>query len=296
MLENEEVNLKLGHLDYDAIFSTIAKYNAIPTYTSIETYETSIRFSNMAEKYNLDAWGENALEGANLQTVFNNLRYGNYEVFCYLWIQDLFDDWGLGNPTSRFYELANFITQWDPAPVAIFEHTSPIAKEPTTFNASGSAPIGGTIINYKWDFGDNTTTTVTNPIVTHTYNKAGNYTVTLNITDSQGYWNTGYKHITVKSPDVNGDGSVNVRDFIVVAKAFGAWPARYNWNPSADINSDDMVNVTDLRLVANYFEQSVDLERTRYNSAVDFNSDAVVNSTDMIAMADAFGSVPSNPN
>jgi PKD repeat protein len=52
------------------------------------------------------------------------------------------------------------------------------------FNAS-STPDGGTIISYAWNFGDGTPVIVeTDPITTHVYASVGNYTVTLNVTDS----------------------------------------------------------------------------------------------------------------
>ena len=61
-----------------------------------------------------------------------------------------------------------------------------------TFDATGSSAEGynDTITSYAWDFGDNQTYTGTSRTVTHTYTSVGNYTVTLNVTDSEGLWNT----------------------------------------------------------------------------------------------------------
>jgi len=61
----------------------------------------------------------------------------------------------------------------------------PQVNDIITFNASTSTPDGGTITNYTWNFGDSNTTTTSNPTVTHTYATYGNYTVVLNITDSE---------------------------------------------------------------------------------------------------------------
>jgi RHS repeat-associated protein len=72
-------------------------------------------------------------------------------------------------------------------PTASFTETPTSGTVPlvVNFNASGStAPTGGTITGYSWDFGDGTTSTAENP--SHTYTIAGNYTVTLVITDSYG--------------------------------------------------------------------------------------------------------------
>ncbi len=71
-------------------------------------------------------------------------------------------------------------------PVAVFTYSpaQPLVNEVVTFNASLSTPNGGTIISYAWRFGDGATGT--GVIVNHTYSSFGNYSVTLNVTDSEG--------------------------------------------------------------------------------------------------------------
>jgi len=76
-----------------------------------------------------------------------------------------------------------------------------------TFDASSSSAEGfnDTIIKYEWDFGDGTPKiikqgTYTNPpdpTVTHKYMNAGDYIVTLNVTDNEGLWSTTSKPITI---------------------------------------------------------------------------------------------------
>ncbi|MGB9741472.1 MAG: PKD domain-containing protein, partial [Candidatus Bathyarchaeales archaeon] len=78
-----------------------------------------------------------------------------------------------------------------------FTPTDPLAHETVTFDASSSTPDGGTIVSYTWNFGDGNTTTVSDPIITHAYSTYGTYTVTLNVTDSEGKWDTTSKQITV---------------------------------------------------------------------------------------------------
>lgn len=59
--------------------------------------------------------------------------------------------------------------------------------EPTVFDASSSIPVIGTIVSYKWDFGDGSPTVITEiPTVSHIYTSLGNYRVTLTITNSAG--------------------------------------------------------------------------------------------------------------
>jgi PKD repeat protein len=86
------------------------------------------------------------------------------------------------------------------APIADFWWTPyyPQIGETVTFDASASTPDGGTIISYAWNFGDGTPIVVeTDPITTHVYAAVGNYTVTLNVTDSEGRWDIETHIITV---------------------------------------------------------------------------------------------------
>jgi hypothetical protein len=55
--------------------------------------------------------------------------------------------------------------------------------------------------------------------------------------------------------DVNGDGTVNILDAIIVSNAFLATPGTSNWNPNADINDDNIVNILDAIILANHFLQ-----------------------------------------
>jgi PKD repeat protein len=72
-----------------------------------------------------------------------------------------------------------------------------------TFDASGSTAEGYnvTIAHYQWDFGDGSPKVDTsNPVTSHTFSFVNNYTVTLNVTDSQGLWCTTSKLITILPP------------------------------------------------------------------------------------------------
>ncbi len=58
------------------------------------------------------------------------------------------------------------------------------------FDASSATPEGynDTVTSYKWNFGDGQN--ATGKIVYHSYSTENNYTVTLNVTDNEGFWNT----------------------------------------------------------------------------------------------------------
>lgn len=53
--------------------------------------------------------------------------------------------------------------------------------------------------------------------------------------------------------DINGDGVVDGKDLIVVAKALGAYPSHPRWNSIADVNHDNEVDGADMIIVAENF-------------------------------------------
>lgn len=75
-------------------------------------------------------------------------------------------------------------------PVPIFEVTPTTARAGTelTFDASGSVvsnvPEDNVAVGWAWEFGDGET--ARGESVTHTYEKAGTYTIKLTVTDSAG--------------------------------------------------------------------------------------------------------------
>ena len=54
------------------------------------------------------------------------------------------------------------------------------------FDGSASSDLGGSIVSYRWDFGDGTTTTEPDPLITHSYSTGGAFTATLTVTDNGG--------------------------------------------------------------------------------------------------------------
>jgi len=113
--------------------------------------------------------------------------YGEYNVTL-----KVIDTEGLSAMTSKIIVVIA-------PPTAYFETSpaSPQVYETITFNASASSPNGGTIISYTWNFGDGNITSVSNPIITHYYKNPGNYTVMLNVTDSEGLKDTLTREISV---------------------------------------------------------------------------------------------------
>ena len=82
-------------------------------------------------------------------------------------------------------------------PVASFTYTpeNPTVNQAITFNASSSYDPDGNITNYEWNFGDGTNGS--GRITTHSYSSAGEYPVTLIITDNSSTLNSTTKIILV---------------------------------------------------------------------------------------------------
>ena len=74
-------------------------------------------------------------------------------------------------------------------PVASF--TTSVQDLTASFDGSASSIPQGPIASFAWDFGDGTHGTGVAP--QHTYASAGTYTVTLQVTDSQGASELGFR-------------------------------------------------------------------------------------------------------
>ena len=84
-------------------------------------------------------------------------------------------------------------------PIALFDVEPSFANvnDTITFNASASHDPDAWLVSYEWDFGDGTTTTVTDPTITHAYNQSGIYTVSLTVTDYDNLTNTTTEDVAI---------------------------------------------------------------------------------------------------
>jgi hypothetical protein len=88
----------------------------------------------------------------------------------------------------------------------------------------------------------------------------GNYTLLGSVIPIPYDTNTADKNVTTKVVvtilgDINGDGTVNILDAIILGNAFLSNPYSPNWNPNADINGDNAVNILDAIILSNHFLQ-----------------------------------------
>ena len=67
----------------------------------------------------------------------------------------------------------------------------------------------------------------------------------------------GISGTSARSPDVNGDGTVNIVDISQVAAAFGYSTGDLLYRPECDLNSDGLVNILDLSTVAKKFGEKI---------------------------------------
>ena len=91
--------------------------------------------------------------------------------------------------------------------------TSPPPVE-VTFDASESFdPQGHELVKYEWDFGDGSTQTTTNPMVTHRFTKKGVYKVILTVTNSENESRSSFLKIYISEhAQINSTGDVPAVD------------------------------------------------------------------------------------
>ena len=75
----------------------------------------------------------------------------------------------------------------------------PAPEDTITFDGSSSHDPDGWIVQYRWNFGDGTVITATNPITAYCYHVDGTYTVELTVTDNNGLTGTSSAVIQVST-------------------------------------------------------------------------------------------------
>jgi PKD repeat protein len=72
-----------------------------------------------------------------------------------------------------------------PTAVFVFSPTEPVVDQDIVFNGTGSTDEDGSVVKYKWNFGDGVNYQ-SGSVVTHSYGAEGTYMVTLQVTDNDG--------------------------------------------------------------------------------------------------------------
>jgi DNA-binding beta-propeller fold protein YncE len=105
----------------------------------------------------------------------------------------------------------------DQGPAAAFSVSAAPAGSLTSFDGRGSSDSDGTVARYDWNFGDGVALPNAGPTPTHAYASAGNYTVTLTVTDDGGC-STAFV-FTGQTAACNGSAAAVTRRMIAVAPA-----------------------------------------------------------------------------
>lgn len=121
------------------------------------------------------------------------------------------DDLGSTGSTSRVLDASG--------PIAVFTYdwTSATGALTARFDASASTDAVGAIVNYAWDFGDNTAGL--GMTIYHTYATAGTYPVTLMITDDLGLTDTTQQTVVANSVQAFSDEIDDLQDAIFACSA-----------------------------------------------------------------------------
>jgi PKD repeat protein len=85
-----------------------------------------------------------------------------------------------------------------PVPRLTYTPTSPSLNTTISFDASGTTDADSALETYQWDFNGDGTTDATGVTTTHTYTTAGEYDVTLTVTDTAGNTNTTTRTVYVR--------------------------------------------------------------------------------------------------
>ncbi len=151
--------------------------NQTITFTS-----TSYDEDGYIESWAWDFNNDGIIDAATETATWNYTQAGHYKVRL------LVDDNDTLTPACGVEKMITVYAR----PIASFTFSPQkpveIINPVVTFNASNSYDPDGTIVNYSWDFGDDQTGS--GKVVTHTYTTFGNYTVTLNVTDNDGFSGT----------------------------------------------------------------------------------------------------------
>jgi hypothetical protein len=111
-----------------------------------------------------------------------------------------------------------------------------------------------------------TLTSLNSTTITYTWNTTdyakGNYTMWAYAEPVQGETETadntfvdGIVYVGV-SGDINGDGTVDIFDAIILSTAFGSKPNQPNWNPNADLDNSGEIDIFDAIILSTHFGET----------------------------------------
>ena len=149
--------------------------------------------------------GTNGQTGSQAYTGYWRVGGDNHWGCCSPFIAATIDDVAVYDSVlsaasiANHFNLGNTVVAANTPPVAAL--TSSATYLDASFDGSSSTDPNGSVTGYAWDFGDNTT--ASGVTASHSYAAAGQYTVTLTVTDNAGETNVKTALITVTNPPAN---------------------------------------------------------------------------------------------
>lgn len=180
----------------------VAKFTYLPSDPRVCD---SVTF-NASESYDPDGFiysytwdfGDGNITTIYISTVVHNFyAQGDYDVNL-----TVTDNYLKSNSTVEKIHVRSCVVSDPPAAAFVWTPTEPKAGENVLFDASNSTQNGGEIVSYIWDFGDGVTQVESEPYAIHVFEAFGNYTVILNVTDSEGESGIATNVICVIEPPV----------------------------------------------------------------------------------------------
>ncbi len=156
------------------------------------------------------------------------------------------------------------------SPVAAFSASPTSGKAPLKVKFTDKST--GTLISWKWDFGDGSTSKDQSPV--HTYSKAGIYTVKLTVSNENG--------AASKLAKIN----VSAQPILPV------FPS--NTNPPTDLNQDGLYEdingngILDFDDVVAYYENMDWIEENASAAFFDYNKNGLIDFDDTVKLYDMF--------
>jgi len=160
---------------------------------------------------------------SNESCTISNLQRGRYHIGVKAWS-------ATDNLTMNLH--AEGVPSDNTPPTASF--TDNCSDLVCNFDSSDSSDPDGDIASYSWSFGNGSSSNSSNP--SHTYHTAGNYTVTLTVTDNDGATDSSALTISVTGGDPSGNCS-------------GVSP----WSSSANYSQGDNVTHNGLLYMKNFW-------------------------------------------
>jgi PKD repeat protein len=152
----------------------------------------------------------------------------------------------------------------DEAPTAAIalQTSRPVTGRSVVLSGGGSSDPDGSIRSYTWHFGDGAS--ASGATASHTYARAGTYTVSLTVTDSSGQSATAVRSVTVLASGritrvtiTRHAGGATVRVFVSSAGTLTAGHRRFHFRRAGSVRFVITLTPTQLRTVARWHQLKV---------------------------------------